>query len=270
MNDYLLQFPDDLYDPKGKLLVSLELTNTTPYNILNEVTKLFNAIMIPDYSKNPHIINFYNKERIEYKGLRLYPEINLSNFSYSDKGDNLYNVMHVTGGEDADGNYVSIVPTMPLSVGKLLIETSKINAYKTVGNSTTGLPIFTYGSYNTAPDYFVELNQNYDDSHTTTTNSEQVFTISINLNKTYDAVVAVLLYEHEADKSTVEPLANIPFKIENDKIVASEAISSANTVYDLRIIYGDYYLWQKPSLPDTIVDTQNILYQKKAKAQTTF
>jgi hypothetical protein len=226
--------------------------------------------MIPDYSKNPHIINFYNKERIEYKGLRLYPEINLSNFSYSDKGDNLYNVMHVTGGEDADGNYVSIVPTMPLSVGKLLIETSKINAYKTVGNSTTGLPIFTYGSYNTAPDYFVELNQNYDDSHTATTNSEQVFTISINLNKTYDAVVAVLLYEHEADKSTVEPLANIPFKIENDKIVASEAISSANTVYDLRIIYGDYYLWQKPSLPDTIVDTQNILYQKKAKAQTTF
>jgi tetratricopeptide (TPR) repeat protein len=159
---------------------------------------------------------------------------------------------------------------IPRAEGYLKVSKSKINAYKTVGNSTTGLPIFTYGSYNTAPDYFVELNQNYDDSHTTTTNSEQVFTISINLNKTYDAVVAVLLYEHEADKSTVEPLANIPFKIENDKIVASEAISSANTVYDLRIIYGDYYLWQKPSLPDTIVDTQNILYQKKAKAQTTF
>lgn len=143
MNDYMLQFPDDLYDPKGKLLVSLELTNTTPYNILTEIAKLFNAIMIPDYTTTPHNINFYNKERMEYKGLRLYPDINLSNFSYNDKGDNLYNVIHVTGGEDAEGNYVSIVPSMPLSVGKILIETSKINPYVTDEGVGKSLPQFS-------------------------------------------------------------------------------------------------------------------------------
>lgn len=41
------------------------------------------------------------------------PEINLSDFSYSEEGSQLCNMMHVSGGEDAYGALVSVVPLMP-------------------------------------------------------------------------------------------------------------------------------------------------------------
>lgn len=251
MNDYMLQFPDDLYDPKGKLLVSLELTNTTPYNILIEIAKLFNAIMIPDYTTTPHNINFYNKERIEYKGLRLYPDINLSNFSYNDKGDNLYNVIHVTGGEDAEGNYVSIVPSMPLSVGKILIETSKINPYTTAGDIGASLPQFSWDDYNTAPDFMVELNLTYDDNYTVTTDANSSFVLEVNYDTDFHVLTKILIYTGNADLTTDRYLAEVPFEIIDNKIIARATMGQANTTYKIRLVYGNYYLFQKPSLTNS-------------------
>jgi hypothetical protein len=101
--------------------VSYEVTNTTPYNALIEIAKLFNASIRLDYTKN--IIYFTNNDTAQYNGLHLRPETNLSAFSYSEKGDNLYNIMYVTGGEDADGGYVSIVPSMPACLASILIDT---------------------------------------------------------------------------------------------------------------------------------------------------
>jgi hypothetical protein len=152
INNYILHFPDNLYNPDGELKVSLELTNTTPYNIFVEIAKLFNAIIQVNYSVRPFIVNFINKDFIAYKGVKLFPNVNLSNFSYNDKGDNLYNIMHVSGGETATGEYVSIVPSMPLPASKLLIETSFESAYLDTQ------PEFTWGISHAAPDYYILKN----------------------------------------------------------------------------------------------------------------
>jgi hypothetical protein len=116
----IIKFPDNLYSWDKEKKVSIEVSNSTPFNILTEIIKLFNAIIDVDYSD--HTINFLNKDDLEYTGLQLKPEINLSAFSYSEKGDNLYNILTVTGGEDAYGNLVSIVPSMPQSVAGLIVE----------------------------------------------------------------------------------------------------------------------------------------------------
>lgn len=116
----IIKFPDNLYLGNKEKKVSIEISNSTPFNILTEIIKLFNAIIDIDY--NDHTINFFNKDDLEYIGLQLKPEINLSAFSYSEKGDNLYNILTVTGGEDAYGNLVSIVPSMPQSVAGLIVE----------------------------------------------------------------------------------------------------------------------------------------------------
>ena len=118
-------FSNNLYAHAGALKCSFEISNTTPYNAFAELIKLFNAVTIVDYSTMPYTINFKNKENIKSKGLKLNSFSNLSQFSYSDKADNLYSVMHVTGGETADGSYVTIIPEMPTIVSELLIMLNK-------------------------------------------------------------------------------------------------------------------------------------------------
>ena len=124
INNHIYQFPNNLYFGIEPMKVSLEVKESTPYNIILEIAKLFNAAIIVDYDLKE--LNFLNKEKMIYKGLKLRPEINLSNFSYSEKGDNLYNIMYVSGGEDAYGNYLSIAPTLPLVISKILTETADI------------------------------------------------------------------------------------------------------------------------------------------------
>lgn len=124
INNHIYQFPNNLYFGVEPMKVSLEISESTPYNIILEIAKLFNAAIIIDYDKKE--INFLNKEKMQYKGLKLKPEVNLSNFSYSEKGDNLYNIMYVSGGEDAYGNYLSVAPAMPLVISKIISETVSI------------------------------------------------------------------------------------------------------------------------------------------------
>lgn len=124
LNNIAIHFPDNLWNSLDEMKVSLELDNTTPYNALMEVGKLFNAIVYLNFKDKQ--INFLNKERLTYQGLTLNPEVNLSQFSTEESGDNLYNIMHVTGGEDGYGNYISIVPSMPYILATILIELSTI------------------------------------------------------------------------------------------------------------------------------------------------
>lgn len=131
INNHIYQFPNNLYFGVEPMKVSLEVNESTPYNIFIEIAKLFNAAIIIDYSKKE--INFINREKLNYKGLKLKPEINLSNFSYSEKGDNLYNIMYVSGGEDAYGNSLSIAPSMPRKISKILIESEDIRQKESLG-----------------------------------------------------------------------------------------------------------------------------------------
>lgn len=123
LNNTIIHFPDNLYTYQQKMRVSLELNNTTPYNAFVEVAKLFNATIFLDFKER--IIYFKNKETIQYSGLELRPNVNLSKFSYGEKGDNLYNIMHVTGGEDAYGSYISIIPAMPSIIAAILTQTAE-------------------------------------------------------------------------------------------------------------------------------------------------
>lgn len=122
LNNIAIHFPDNLWNSLDEMKVTLELDNTTPYNALMEVGKLFNAIIYLNFKDKQ--INFLNKELLTYQGLTLNPEVNLSQFSIEESGDNLYNIMHVTGGEDGYGNYISIVPSMPYILATILIELS--------------------------------------------------------------------------------------------------------------------------------------------------
>ncbi len=146
INNTYYQFPDNLYNTSGEMKVSLELTNTNVYNAIIEISKLFNAIIRLDFDNK--IISFINKEKMNYKGLRLRPNINLSNFSYSDKADSLYNIMHVSGGEDANGSYISLLPDMPVTLTTIFIElenpSNNLNADTIANTKYYLLPTYYY------------------------------------------------------------------------------------------------------------------------------
>lgn len=105
-------------DNTQQMQISLEITNSTPYNIITEIAKQFNAIVYVDYYANR--VMFFQNELTNFKGLYLRPETNLSNFSYSEKGSSLCNVLRVFGSEAADGSYVSILPPTPSVIAWIL------------------------------------------------------------------------------------------------------------------------------------------------------
>lgn len=124
LNIDIFQFPDNLYYDTSEMKVSLDVSQQTVYNILIEIATLFNAYIDIDYDN--HYVDFINKEKRRSKGLRLKPETNLNEFSFNESSENsLYNIMYVNGGEDAEGNYISILPSIPRFVQDILISLDK-------------------------------------------------------------------------------------------------------------------------------------------------
>lgn len=119
VENHLRQFPNDLYRNTGSMKISLNMSTSSPFNILTQITTTFNAILKIDYES--HIISVYNKEKMRFKGFNLLPGVNLSNFNYAETSDNLYNIMYVTGGEDAYGTPVSLLEPVPESLYNLFI-----------------------------------------------------------------------------------------------------------------------------------------------------
>jgi hypothetical protein len=263
--ELMLEFPDNLYSANGRLSVSMELSNTTPYNIFMEILKLFNAVIVLDYKTNPHSISFYNKERVTYQGLRLYPEINLSNFSYSDNGSNLYNMMHITGGEDAEGNYVSIVPEMPTSVGKLLMEMSKRNAYlvpmtitgtnnQNIAYDRSNVPHFSYEDYNVAPDFYLLEYLGFVGQKL---ESDGTRILEIRMDNSYAGTpIALDLLTYGDD--ILDPqhgVQSIPFQFtKGDQYVKVDLTLPAGD-YTLRFKQQFYEIYQKPTYQEGSVNT---------------
>lgn len=102
-----------------KMKATIDISGSTPYNALVELAKKFNANITVEYSDDenkPGTIYFHNKLLDSFQGYMLRPDVNMSAFSVSRKTDNFCSVMHVSGGEDADGNIVSMVPTIPNDV----------------------------------------------------------------------------------------------------------------------------------------------------------
>lgn len=148
INNHIYQFPNNLYFGVEPMKISLEVKEATPYKIITEIANLFNAILLIDY--NTKIISFLNKEKASYKGLKMKSNSTLSKFSYSEKGDNLYNIMHVNGGTDAYGNYLSLAPSMPLKISKIITETADIRGTE---EEYSILPILNENNYYIHPTF---------------------------------------------------------------------------------------------------------------------
>jgi hypothetical protein len=101
---------------------SLDLSGSTCYNALVEIANLFNAIIRVSYNENKPggTIYFINKDRIQFKGYRLLPTVNLNAFTFNKDSSNFSSLMYVTGGQDAEGAMVSIIPTMPSMISEWL------------------------------------------------------------------------------------------------------------------------------------------------------
>lgn len=114
----VIQFPDDLFQNKGSMKISIDLQGT-PYNILTQILGTFNATISVNYVTG--VISLYNKERIKYKGFTLNSGINLSNFNYEEKSTDQCNILHVSGGEDAYGIPISLMEPVPTELFELFI-----------------------------------------------------------------------------------------------------------------------------------------------------
>jgi hypothetical protein len=68
-------------------------------------------------------INFSYREHTDYKGHTLSPDYNLGGFSYAESSEDSYNIMHVQGGEDAYGNFISIMPQLTDNIKNFLVNT---------------------------------------------------------------------------------------------------------------------------------------------------
>lgn len=98
---------------------TLEVTDSNPYNILIEACNTINAYMDVDYNKKR--LDFFRKDLVkEFSGYRYTPSVNASDYSVDYNGEEMTTVLHVSGGEDARGNLVTIVPPMPDAVRKWL------------------------------------------------------------------------------------------------------------------------------------------------------
>lgn len=127
-----------------RMFASLTISGSTPYNAFVELCKKFNATMEVEYSdieEHPGTIRFRNKMTTNFSGYHLRDNINLSAFSVSRKTDNFCSIMHISGGEDADGQLVSITPTMPKDVQQYFMmlkpisvssEAERISIFKTI------------------------------------------------------------------------------------------------------------------------------------------
>ena len=151
-NQYYADFPsyqkltEGATDTTHRMLASLTISNSTPYNALIELCKKFNASLEVEYSDVegvPGILYFGNKMTSSFQGYHLRDSVNLSAFSVSRKTDNFCSIMHITGGEDANGQLVSISPTMPQDVQQYFMMLNPIH----VESESERMSIFNTISY---------------------------------------------------------------------------------------------------------------------------
>lgn len=109
------------------LKTTVNIENSTIYNALVQLATDFNALLditYPEYIENedgtwdltPTYIDFINIRNSRFEGYIVRPETNLNSFSVSRKTDNMNSILYVSGGEDADGLMVSVMPSMPSTV----------------------------------------------------------------------------------------------------------------------------------------------------------
>lgn len=101
-------------------LITLEVENSNPYNILIEACNTLDCLMRVNYKRQT--ISFYQKQYIQFSGYRYRPESNLQSFSASYESSDFTTLMHITGGENEYGEIITLVPAIPTAVQTYILE----------------------------------------------------------------------------------------------------------------------------------------------------
>lgn len=110
-------------------LITLEVKNSNPYNIIIEACNALNAYMSIDWRKKT--IYFEQKDKIQFSGYRYYPRTNLQSLEVGASSDNSVTLMHVTGGKDEYDQNISLMPILPQVLHTFWFEYHE--AYQTQG-----------------------------------------------------------------------------------------------------------------------------------------
>lgn len=101
-------------------LITLEVENSNPYNVLIEACNTLDCLMRVNYKRQT--ISFYQKQYLEFSGYRYRPESNLQSFNVDYSSSNFTTLMHVIGGENEYGEIITLVPAIPTAVQTYILE----------------------------------------------------------------------------------------------------------------------------------------------------
>lgn len=274
IENHLRQFPNNLYDNTGSMKVSVNIEHASPFNIIVQIVNTFNALIEVDYVN--HIISAYNKERRRFKGFNLLQGVNLSNFNYSESSDNLYNLMYVSGGEDAYGIPVTLLEPVPESLYNLFINLDHFNVRDSNNIINKDKKSIEYSPY--YPDFIVGTNNDekciYYKKYNVSTQS--LYYDSKDLNnlkdtndwrscKTILELKNLLLYycnltnEYEIEKNGQKEKINIYASYQTDQINFNKFFQLLEKLPHYGSFLKDFTYWKNTTLSN---DRYNILKHK--------
>ena len=102
----------------GQKPMSLEVTNSNPYNVIIEACNTIGCYLSVNYERGE--LSFFQKNQIPFSGFRYRPESNLSELSVDFDGSELSTILHVSGGTNEYGEIISMVPPIPAGIQELI------------------------------------------------------------------------------------------------------------------------------------------------------
>ena len=130
-------------------LITLEVENSNPYNIIIEACNILNATLIVNWSRK--IISFIQKDKIKFKGFRYYPETNLQSLDVNANINEMNTIIHVSGGTNEYDQNISIFPAIPQEIRSWWLNNYKyyqsyqeqinwdtLSLFREVGSSSSG------------------------------------------------------------------------------------------------------------------------------------
>lgn len=91
--------------------ITLDNVQNNPYQIIIQACNTVGALLSVNYIN--HTIDFYRKDFASHSGYRYHPSNTLNKYDASYSGEEITTWLHVHGGTDANGNEVTMIPSLP-------------------------------------------------------------------------------------------------------------------------------------------------------------
>ena len=198
-------------------LITLEIENSNPYNIIIEACNVLNATLIVNWSRK--IISFIQKDKIKFKGFRYYPETNLQSLDVNANINEMNTIMHVHGGTNEYDQNISIFPAMPQEIRSWWLDNyTNYQSYEEQIDWDT-LSLFKSVTYNVWLDKFLVSNLESGNVYRIIIPDNQYSAVEIQFNTSEHAVMR---------RSTIDNqvcwYADIVFNISNSGLASYEIV----------------------------------------------